>query len=697
LSPEPSEDPNAVAQHRTQRDLLDALRSLPAVPFTFHLDPEARDRLRVWSLDRDGNEEPAPGFRDVDLEALSLLVDPEELPGIQRALAEARSAASSFDIIVTTRGTGDGRRWIRLQGQPGAARGDQPATWHGLARDVTSERRSAAFARTQRNLLERIATGTALPTVLDDVCRLVEQRIEGSRASVLLIDPLRRTLRFGAAPTIEVEYVKALEGLEIGPDVGSCGTAMYYGTPVVSPDIGTDPKWAAYRKLAETYRLGACWSVPFFGADGKVAGALSAYFEQPRHPTSGELEVVKTAAHVAGIASQRTAMLEALHLTEEQLRQAQKMEAVGQLSGGVAHDFNNILTVIRGSASMLVDSLPEGSEERSDAELIVEATARAETLTRQLLTFGRRQAWQPSAVSVNEIIRRNDGIIHRLLGERVDVRLALEADLPPVWVDEAQLEQVLMNLAVNARDAMAEGGRLDIVTGLYEVEDETADLGAPAGASFVRLEVRDSGVGMDQSTLARAFEPFFSTKPRESSSGLGLSVAYGIVERAGGKISVTSQPGGGTTVRIDLPASAEAPVVQPRAAGSLPHASLARDRAVLLVEDEPMVRSLAARTLRSRGYEVVEAEDGQAGLQALESRAGGVDIVVSDVVMPRMTGTELAQTIADRWPNVPVLLMTGYADDMSLLGQRGPEAPPLLSKPFTPSQLAREVQRALGD
>ena len=696
MSPGPSEQPDEVAP-RTNRDLLDALASRPAVPFTYVREPGGHDRLRVWSVERDVDGEAAPVLRDANLRALRELVVPEDLPRVRGALAEARSNAASFDVTAAIRAPGDVRLWVRLQGQPGPAREDGAVTWNGLARDVTSEQRSAAFARTQRNLLERIATGTALPTVLDDVCRLVEQRIEGCRSSILLIDPVRRTLRFGATPTLDVQYVKALEGLEIGPDTGSCGTAMYYGTPVISPDIGSDPKWAPYRKLAESYGLAACWSVPFFGADGKVAGSLSAYFEQPRHPDPSELEVVKTAAHVAGIASQRTAMLEALHLTEEQLRQAQKMEAVGQLSGGVAHDFNNILTVIRGSATMLVDSLSEGSEERSDAELIVEATRRAEELTRQLLTFGRRQAWRPSAVSVNEVIRRNDGIIQRLLGERVDVRLALEADLPPVWVDEAQLEQVLMNLAVNARDAMTDGGRLDIVTGLYKVEDETADLGAPAGAGFVRLEIRDTGVGMDESTLARAFEPFFSTKPRERSSGLGLSVAYGIVERAGGKISVTSRSDHGTTARVDLPASAEAPVVQPRAAGSLPHASLARGRTVLLVEDEPMVRSLAARTLRSRGYEVVEAEDGQAGLHALESRDGGFDVVVSDIVMPRMTGTELAQTIAKRWPHLPVLLMTGYADDMSLLGQRAPGAPPLLSKPFTPSQLAREVQRALGD
>jgi len=256
-----------------------------------------------------------------------------------------------------------------------------------------------------------------------------------------------------------------------------------------------------------------------------------------------------------------------------------------------------------------------------------------------------------------------------------------------------------MNLVVNARDAMPEGGRLDITSTLYRVEDETGDLGGPVGAEFVRLEVSDSGPGMDPETLRRIFEPFFSTKPRESGSGLGLSVAYGIIERAGGRISATSEPNAGACFRIDLPeATQDAPeAVRPRAAGGLPHASMAQNRCVLLVEDEPMVRTLAARTLRSRGYEVVEADNGRAGLDMLEARDGAFDLVVSDIVMPKMTGAQLMEAARMRWPSLPVLLMTGYADDSALLRGAVADGRPLLTKPFTPTQLALEVERTLAN
>lgn len=692
-------EPSSSGSEQTADDaegLLQRLQALPGLRFVFKPHPGRIGTFSFAGLDR-SDDADVGAVTELSFEALSESMVRSDRLSAREQLSGSVKARSPFEVTVRLHDAAGALRWLRFNGQPKTSRRDGTLSWRGLVREVTREQREAAFGRAQRNLLERIATGVPLPTALDDVCRLVEQTIGGAFACVALLDPMQRTLRYCAGPSLNRRYVESLLGQQVGPDAGSCGTAMYYGTPVVSPDISTDLKWALYRELADAEGLKACWSVPFFGADGKVAGALSAYFAEVRHPTPAELEVLKTVAHVAGIAAQRTAMLEALHSTEEQLRLVQKMEAVGQLSGGVAHDFNNILTVIRGSASLLVDSLPADSEAKSDAELIVQATDRAEALTRQLLTFGRRQAWKPIAVSVNEVVERNQVIIQRLLGERVAMQVALQDDLPAVWLDPSQLEQVLMNVAVNARDAMPQGGELSISTQLYEVEDETADLGAPAGASFVRIEVRDRGTGMNSATLARVFEPFFSTKPRETNSGLGLSVAYGIVERAGGKISLTSKANQGTTVRIDLPASAEEPTVHPRAAGSLPHASLARNRCVLLVEDEAMVRALAARTLRSRGYEVVEAEDGLDGLRALEARAGGFDAVVSDVVMPHMTGTELAEAIRDRWPELPVLLMTGYADDLALLGARSADAPPLLSKPFTPSQLAAELQRALGD
>jgi len=690
----------AEGTNSTTSELFAAISSGPGVLFRVRRDTDGP--ASVWFLGGDAVR------ADGDMVPRHLVIDPDALwsalaPGEpERARSELERAEQTgddaqLDVSVVDL-DGRSRRFhavARLEHRSD----DGSVTWRGIITDITREHRERELSRAQQSLLERIATGSPLPVVLDDVCRLVEQRIPESRSSILRLAPLTRRVTFGAAPSLPMAYMRALESMEVGPEAGSCGTAMYYGTPVISPDVPNDPKWSAYLTLAEEYDIGACWSIPFSGPDGRVAGSLSAYFDHPRHPRPNELDTLKTCAHLAGIASQRSATLEALDATEDQLRHAQKMEAVGQLAGGVAHDFNNILTVIQGSATLLSETLPENSEERGDAELIVQAARRAEALTRQLLVFGRRQNWEPTAVSINEVIRRIDGILRRLMGERVDVRLALDASIPAVWIDEAQLEQVLINVAVNARDAMPDGGRFELATSPYVVEDETADLGAPAGAHFVRIEAKDTGRGMDSATLSRIFEPFFSTKPRETSSGLGLSVAYGIVERAGGTIAATSTPGAGSHFRIDLPVAPDEPTTElgSRAAGGLAYASDAQHRSVLLVEDEPMVRMLAARTLRSRGYEVIEAEDGQAGLRALEARDGEVDIVVSDVVMPRMTGSELMEIIRERWSEVPVLLMTGYADDIALLRDPVAGRLPLLTKPFTPSQLAREVGRALDE
>jgi PAS domain S-box-containing protein len=370
---------------------------------------------------------------------------------------------------------------------------------------------------------------------------------------------------------------------------------------------------------------------------------------------------------------------------EQQLRQVQKMEAVGSLAGGIAHDFNNILTVILSLGIDVAESLPPGSPARGDVEEIVRTAQRAEGLTRQILAFARKQVAVPVDLDLNATIAGATKLLERLIGEHIAVKLSLAPGLPHVHADPRQLEQVLMNLAVNARDAMAAGGVLAISTFFLPPLD-----GARNGR--VEMVVRDSGTGMDAETLARAFDPFFSTKGPGRGTGLGLAVVHGIVQQCGGTVSIDSAPGRGTAVRIVLPAGAAA--VAPVAPGpQVRLVPVSPGRVVLLVEDEEPVRRVAARTLERAGYRVLAVADGEDALR-IAAATPRIDLLLTDVVMPGMSGTRLADHLRAARPALPVLYMSGFSRDL-------PEslAPPpgaLLQKPFTPELLAARVGEALA-
>ena len=377
---------------------------------------------------------------------------------------------------------------------------------------------------------------------------------------------------------------------------------------------------------------------------------------------------------------------------EDHVRQAQKMEAVGRLAGGVAHDFNNMMMIIIGFADFLCHAIEADDPRRRDAEEIRKAAERAAGLTRQLLAFGRQQLVHPQVVDLNGVVRDMELMLRPLLGE--DITLA--TSLPPVGAvraDRGQLEQVLMNLALNARDAMAGGGRLAIETRSVQLGEEEGyrqfGLEMPAGR-YVRLLVRDTGQGMNAETRARIFEPFFSTKPPAQNTGLGLSVVYGIVSQSGGYVTVDSQPDQGTTFTIWFP-EAEGPTenaVQPAAA---PARGTER---ILVVEDESAVRVLAARVLAEAGYTVLEAASGGEALDLLRGGAG-VDAVLTDVVMPDMGGAELAEHLRKVAPALPILFMSGYTGTDVLRRGFNEEGVPFLQKPFSPDSLMAAVRRLL--
>ncbi len=378
---------------------------------------------------------------------------------------------------------------------------------------------------------------------------------------------------------------------------------------------------------------------------------------------------------------------------EEQLRQSQKMEAVGKLAGGIAHDFNNLLTAITGYAELLLATLGSDDPRRMDLQEICNAADRATTLIRQLLAFSRRQVLQPKLVDLHHLVEDIERLLRRLIGEDIELVTLSDAGLGLVKVDPSLMEQVLVNLAVNARDAMPGGGRLTVETRNVTLgPDYTAGHAAVEPGSYVLLAVTDNGTGMDEATRARAFEPFFTTKGPGRGTGLGLAMVYGTVKQSGGHVWVYSEPGRGSTFKIYLPRVAGLPDVAERAPAP---ALVGGHETVLLVEDEPGVRGLAERVLSEHGYTVLAAVDGAGALDAAERHHGSIDLLLTDVVMPGMGGPELAQRLAALRPATRVLYITGYTEDTVVRHGLVHSGLSYLEKPFRPDVLLAKVRQVL--
>jgi nitrogen-specific signal transduction histidine kinase/CheY-like chemotaxis protein len=380
---------------------------------------------------------------------------------------------------------------------------------------------------------------------------------------------------------------------------------------------------------------------------------------------------------------------------EEQFRQSQKMDAFGQLAGGVAHDFNNLLTIINGYSDLLLDSLPPGDPNRELLSEIHKAGERSAGLTRQLLAFSRQQILAPRVLDLNEVVADMDRMLRRLIGEDVELRTVPAAELDSVRADPGQLEQVIVNLVVNARDAMPKGGQLTIETANSTIDESStvAHAVVPPG-SYVLLMVSDTGVGMDAETQARIFEPFFTTKERGKGTGLGLATVYGIVKQSGGYILVYSELAHGTTFKVYLPRVA-APADPVIAAAAKPSGSLQGSETILVTEDQEEVRNLIRRMLQMRGYNLLVAASGQEALLLADTRPGEIDLLLTDVVMPGIGGRELALLLGPKHPHMKVLFLSGYTDESIV--HRGLLAPGLafLQKPFSADALARKVRAVL--
>jgi GAF domain-containing protein len=480
---------------------------------------------------------------------------------------------------------------------------------------------------------------------------------------------------------------------------GHAGLVAETGQTVAIPDLAAEPRWPELhqRLLGQGYRS---WlGVPVLVGD-RTVGVLSVHGRDVGAFRDYDLTIAKAFAAQAGTVLENARLFQEvkqayveLTRTQDQLVQSQKMEAIGRLAGGIAHDFNNILTIIHGRSEILVKRLTADERSRHDIGLIQQTARRAAALTRQLLAFSRQQVLQPKVLDLNEVVGSMGDMLRRLIGEDIELVLARDPGLGRVKADPGQIDQIVLNLAVNARDAMPGGGSLTIETANADLDAEfvAGHVGARPGP-HVRLTVRDTGSGMSPETLAHVFEPFFTTKAPGKGTGLGLSTVYGIVRQHDGYIAVTSREGAGAAFDIYLPrVDGQAAAGQPAAAKDTGRGT----ETILLVEDESDVRELAREILEQAGYRVIEATSGAEALVLTRSAGRAPDLLLTDVIMPRMSGAELARELAPLAPAMRVAFMSGYTDDA--LGHHGVLDPGtiLLEKPFTPDSLLAGVRAAL--
>jgi len=479
------------------------------------------------------------------------------------------------------------------------------------------------------------------------------------------------------------ETTAALTGLRAGAHTFAVRTMDRDGNVDRTPAI-----WS-FTVLLPWYREPGAMAV---GALGVAGLAMAMVLFVTRHRRLERLVQERTEALRSELTERQRVEAERARL-EEQLVQSQKMEAIGRLAGGISHDFNNLLTVICSYGDLLVEEIGPDDPRRPHAEEIVKAASRAATLTRQLLAFSRHQAVDRQVIDLNAVLFDLMRMLSRLLGERVQLASMPADHLWPVLADRGQMEQVVINLVVNARDAMPDGGQLEIETSNVDLDQAYVHEHVESSAGpHVRLSVRDTGTGMDEATRSRIFEPFFTTKEVGKGSGLGLAMVYGIVRQSDGHIVVHSAPGRGTSFDVYLPRTSHQPAREAEARGAPPSRGT---ETILLVEDEPLVRDLAGHVLRRLGYRVTEATNAEEAIALVEERGVTPDLLVSDVVMPGLGGRELATRLRAQLPALAVLLMSGYTTDVALRDTTDAQTA-FLQKPFTPARLADQVKQLLG-
>ncbi|MBY0523382.1 MAG: PAS domain S-box protein [Gemmataceae bacterium] len=592
-------------------------------------------------------------------------VHPDERERVREAIVGRKEASFSLEYRIVRP---DGAiRWIHDRGFPIRDAAGRVYRVAGIATDITDRKATEEALQVARNQLEmEVVRRTSDLRRAEEKYRTI---FENSTEGIYQTTPEGLYLNANPALAQIDGYASAAELMESVTDIGA--------------HLYVDPA----RRTEFTHQLQTQGFVKDFESqirrkDGRVIWVT----ENARAVRDAQGQILYFEGTVQDVTDRK-------HL-EAQLRQAQKMEAIGRLAGGVAHDFNNLLTGIIGYADLLMTDRTADDPIYDHLDQIKKAGERAAALTSQLLAFSRRQILAPRVLDLNNVVRDMEKILRRLLGEDVELVTELEPALGRVSADPGQVEQVILNLAINARDAMPEGGELIVSTANVEVDDALARAHPPLRVGpHVRLTVRDNGCGMDEQTKAHLFEPFFTTKEVGKGTGLGLATIYGIVKQSEGHIAVASERGHGTTFQIYLPRLPEAPRQGRRTWPSfqLPTGT----ETILLVEDEELVRNLAHTVLAANGYTVLVASDGAEALRLSDQLHAPIHLLVADIVMPRMSGRQLAEVLLRRRPELRVLYLSGYTDDAVIRhGVREAQAA-FLQKPFTPDVLAQKVRAVL--
>jgi len=586
-------------------------------------------------------------------------------------------------------------RWFEVSVDPVFSEDGAIVNAVHIVKDINEHKKAEIREHARSEILERIGSGKPLPELLSFIALSIEKELPGSLCSILLVDDNGLRLLTGAAPSLPDSYNMAVNRTKINEGAGSCGTAAFRKERVIVEDLAGHPFWKGFMPAQEA-GLRSCWSEPVISASGHLLGTFAVYHRHPATPGEEEIRLIEQASTFAGIAIERSRNEAERNELEQRLSQSQKMEAVGHLAGGVAHDFNNLLTPIIIYADILKRALPDNEKLLPKIEGIINASHKARDLTQQLLSFGRKQVMQMQVIDLNEVISSFYSIMRRTLRESIDIKLQLSSQAAIIRADRSKLDQVILNLAINAQDAISETGQIVIETGQVMIDDEYARLypGMRTGI-YILLAFKDSGCGMNDETLRHIFEPFFTTKQVGHGTGLGLANVYGIVKQHNGYISAVSKVGSGTTFKIYFP------LVNEQVSGaSVAVAHSVSDHGgtetILLVEDNEMVRVMTAELLVGLGYKVYIGEHPEHAMEIVRQIPEKIDLLITDVVMPGMNGQQLFERInAERSDIDKVLYMSGYTNNVIVTDGTLEEGIHFLQKPFTVDGLMAKVKGLL--